>query len=257
VKTDLVRDRSQPAQRLAGKVTRNRGGHSGRLHHSLLRASALRASTSHLGGRPRRAGRHPRSGLAGKPGRSSARPGRGFRRRKRTEDAASRRPGMCARFRPAGRGPGQQNPSRAEDARAEQAAQVEAGDKMVNGPVMIFGHSSGGPVALESQLASPSSFAGGVIYEPASVIGPPGPALRVRHHSSGWRCRRGAPTREGGARGWQAGQGARDLHDHRRRLAGLGGSPCRQPCRASTDVSQAHPMPDRRSRSDGTTGCSP
>jgi pimeloyl-ACP methyl ester carboxylesterase len=44
----------------------------------------------------------------------------------------------------------------------------------VGGPVVIYGHSSGGPVALEAMLASPSSFAGGVIYEPASVIGPQG-----------------------------------------------------------------------------------
>jgi pimeloyl-ACP methyl ester carboxylesterase len=57
---------------------------------------------------------------------------------------------------------------------AQEVEHVLAIVKMVNGPVVIYGHSSGGPVALESLLASPSSFAGGMIYEPASVIGPPG-----------------------------------------------------------------------------------
>jgi pimeloyl-ACP methyl ester carboxylesterase len=45
--------------------------------------------------------------------------------------------------------------------------------RTVGTPVVIYGHSSGGPVALEALLASPSSFAGAVIYEPASVIGAP------------------------------------------------------------------------------------
>jgi pimeloyl-ACP methyl ester carboxylesterase len=44
----------------------------------------------------------------------------------------------------------------------------------VGAPVVLYGHSSGGPVALEALVASPSSFSGAVIYEPASVIGPPG-----------------------------------------------------------------------------------
>jgi pimeloyl-ACP methyl ester carboxylesterase len=34
---------------------------------------------------------------------------------------------------------------------------------------LLFGHSSGGTVALEALVASPLSFAGGMIYEPASV----------------------------------------------------------------------------------------
>jgi pimeloyl-ACP methyl ester carboxylesterase len=45
--------------------------------------------------------------------------------------------------------------------------------ELIDGPLLVYGHSSGGPVALESLLAAPSSFAGGVIYEPASVIGSP------------------------------------------------------------------------------------
>jgi pimeloyl-ACP methyl ester carboxylesterase len=57
------------------------------------------------------------------------------------------------------------------------AAEVEhvlAIVKKVRGPLVIYGHSSGGPVALEALVASPSSFTGGVIYEPASVIEEPG-----------------------------------------------------------------------------------
>src|SRR5262245_36700029 len=43
----------------------------------------------------------------------------------------------------------------------------------VGAPVVLYGHSSGGPVALEALLASPSSFAGCLVYEPASVMGTP------------------------------------------------------------------------------------
>ncbi len=42
--------------------------------------------------------------------------------------------------------------------------------KAVGEPVLLFGHSSGGTVALEALVASPSSFVGGMIYEPASMI---------------------------------------------------------------------------------------
>jgi len=42
--------------------------------------------------------------------------------------------------------------------------------KAVGTPVFLFGHSSGATVALEALVASPQSFAGGMIYEPASVI---------------------------------------------------------------------------------------
>ncbi|MFG1949473.1 alpha/beta fold hydrolase [Nonomuraea sp. NPDC048826] len=45
--------------------------------------------------------------------------------------------------------------------------------RSVGEPVVVYGHSSGGVVALEALVASPSSFAGAVIFEPAAVIGPP------------------------------------------------------------------------------------
>ena len=57
---------------------------------------------------------------------------------------------------------------------AQEVEHVLALVELIDGPLLIYGHSSGGPVALESLLAAPSSFAGGVIYEPASVIGSPG-----------------------------------------------------------------------------------
>ena len=41
---------------------------------------------------------------------------------------------------------------------------------MVGTPVFLFGHSSGGTAALEALVASQSSFAGAMIYEPALVI---------------------------------------------------------------------------------------
>jgi alpha-beta hydrolase superfamily lysophospholipase len=43
--------------------------------------------------------------------------------------------------------------------------------KVVGEPVLLFGHSSGGTVALEALVASPSSFVGGMIYEPTLVLG--------------------------------------------------------------------------------------
>ena len=61
---------------------------------------------------------------------------------------------------------------------AEEVEHVLAIVKKVGAPVFIYGQSSGGPVALEALVASPSSFTGAVIYEPASVIeGPGGPHL--------------------------------------------------------------------------------
>ncbi|QFY09146.1 alpha/beta fold hydrolase [Nonomuraea phyllanthi] len=45
--------------------------------------------------------------------------------------------------------------------------------RAVGSPAVLYGHSSGGVVALEALVASPSSFAGAVIFEPAAVIGPP------------------------------------------------------------------------------------
>lgn len=42
------------------------------------------------------------------------------------------------------------------------------------GPIVLYGHSSGATLALETLVAAPSSFVGGLVYEPASVIGAPG-----------------------------------------------------------------------------------
>ena len=53
---------------------------------------------------------------------------------------------------------------------AEEVEHVLAIVKAVGEPVMLFGHSSGGTVALEALIASPSSFVGGMIYEPALVL---------------------------------------------------------------------------------------
>ncbi|GHO55602.1 alpha/beta fold hydrolase [Ktedonobacter robiniae] len=54
---------------------------------------------------------------------------------------------------------------------AEEVEHVLAIVKAVGEPVFLFGHSSGGTVALEALVASPSSFVGGMIYEPALVLG--------------------------------------------------------------------------------------
>jgi pimeloyl-ACP methyl ester carboxylesterase len=56
---------------------------------------------------------------------------------------------------------------------AEEVQDVLAVVRAIGGPVVIYGHSDGGVVALEALAASPSSFVGGVIFEPAAVIGPP------------------------------------------------------------------------------------
>lgn len=53
---------------------------------------------------------------------------------------------------------------------ADEVEHVLAVVKAIGEPVFLYGHSSGGPVALESLVASPASFAGAMIYEPASVI---------------------------------------------------------------------------------------
>ncbi|MET8158029.1 alpha/beta hydrolase [Sphaerisporangium sp. NPDC005289] len=56
---------------------------------------------------------------------------------------------------------------------AEEVQDVMALVRAVGEPVVLYGHSDGGVVALEALAASPSSFAGAVVYEPAAVIGPP------------------------------------------------------------------------------------
>jgi pimeloyl-ACP methyl ester carboxylesterase len=75
---------------------------------------------------------------------------------------------------------------------AEEVDHVLALVKTVGTPVLLFGHSSGAVVALEALVASPSSFVGGMIYEPASVIeSAEGP------HLMGDRIERGSETGEG------------------------------------------------------------
>lgn len=75
---------------------------------------------------------------------------------------------------------------------AEEVDDVLAIVKAVGTPILLFGHSSGGAVALETLVASPSSFVGGMIYEPASVIeSAEGP------HLMGDRIERGSETGEG------------------------------------------------------------
>lgn len=53
------------------------------------------------------------------------------------------------------------------------AEEVEDVLALVNEPAVIYGHSSGGVVALEALAAKPELFTAAVIYEPAAVIGPP------------------------------------------------------------------------------------
>jgi pimeloyl-ACP methyl ester carboxylesterase len=55
---------------------------------------------------------------------------------------------------------------------AQEVDDVLAVVKVTGDPVVLVGHSSGGVVALQALVASPSSFAGAVVYEPPVVIGP-------------------------------------------------------------------------------------
>jgi pimeloyl-ACP methyl ester carboxylesterase len=52
---------------------------------------------------------------------------------------------------------------------ADEVDDVLAVTAAVGEPLIIYGHSSGGVVALEALAASPHSFAGAVIFEPAAV----------------------------------------------------------------------------------------
>lgn len=56
---------------------------------------------------------------------------------------------------------------------ADEVDDVVAVARDVGGPVLVYGHSSGGVVALEALVAAPEMFAGAVIFEPAAVLGPP------------------------------------------------------------------------------------
>jgi pimeloyl-ACP methyl ester carboxylesterase len=53
---------------------------------------------------------------------------------------------------------------------AQEVEDVVAIVRAIGGPVLLYGHSDGGVVALEALAASPSSFAGAVVFEPAAVI---------------------------------------------------------------------------------------
>ncbi|MET1074824.1 MAG: alpha/beta hydrolase [Umezawaea sp.] len=56
---------------------------------------------------------------------------------------------------------------------ADEVEDVLAIVRSVGGPVVLYGHSDGGVVALEALVASPSSFAGAVVFEPAAATGEP------------------------------------------------------------------------------------
>ncbi|WP_329044460.1 alpha/beta fold hydrolase [Amycolatopsis sp. NBC_01488] len=56
----------------------------------------------------------------------------------------------------------------------QEAEDVLAVARAVDGPVLLYGHSSGAVVSLEALAAAPpSSFAGAVIFEPPAMIEPP------------------------------------------------------------------------------------
>ena len=56
---------------------------------------------------------------------------------------------------------------------AQEVDDVLAVVRSLGEPAFLYGHSDGGVVALEALAASPSSFTGAVVFEPAAVIGPP------------------------------------------------------------------------------------
>jgi pimeloyl-ACP methyl ester carboxylesterase len=56
---------------------------------------------------------------------------------------------------------------------ADEVDDVLAIAAEIGEPLIIYGHSSGGVVALEALVAAAHSFAGAVIFEPAAVIGRP------------------------------------------------------------------------------------
>ncbi len=56
---------------------------------------------------------------------------------------------------------------------AEEVEHVRALVELIDEPMLVVGHSSGGVLALEALVALPEAFAGAVLYEPPCVIGPP------------------------------------------------------------------------------------
>jgi pimeloyl-ACP methyl ester carboxylesterase len=53
---------------------------------------------------------------------------------------------------------------------AQEVEDVVAVAQAIGGPVLLYGHSDGGVVALEALAAAPQAFAAGVVFEPAAVI---------------------------------------------------------------------------------------
>lgn len=58
---------------------------------------------------------------------------------------------------------------------AQEVEDAVAVAQAVAGPVLLYGHSDGGVVALEALAAAPQTFAAGVVFEPAAVIDPAKP----------------------------------------------------------------------------------
>jgi len=56
---------------------------------------------------------------------------------------------------------------------AEEVEHVAALVRAIGQPMVIVGHSSGAVLALEALVATPTAYAGAVLYEPPCVIGPP------------------------------------------------------------------------------------
>lgn len=56
---------------------------------------------------------------------------------------------------------------------AQEVEHVRALVNLIDEPMLVIGHSSGGVLALEALVELPEAFAGAVLYEPPCVIGPP------------------------------------------------------------------------------------
>lgn len=56
---------------------------------------------------------------------------------------------------------------------ADEVEDIRALTRAVGAPAVLYGHSSGGVVALETLVAAPSAFSGAVIFEPPALTGPP------------------------------------------------------------------------------------
>src|SRR5262245_3232219 len=56
---------------------------------------------------------------------------------------------------------------------AQEVEDVLAVVRAIGGPVVLYGHSDGGVVALEALAAAPAEFAAAVVFEPAVVVDEP------------------------------------------------------------------------------------